>query len=108
MTVSYGASCVQSLRTEVLSDAVAATALHPFEPALVSVSGSRHYDNNLFETETDSSDFKTSFDDAIRIRSRRSQPVSRDTSIKLWAFPFRDANYQWENHLSMGNEQGKE
>ncbi|KAF8518200.1 WD40-repeat-containing domain protein [Gautieria morchelliformis] len=92
-----------SLRYKAHNDAIAATALHPFKPALLSVSGSRHFNDNLSGTE-DASDSSASSDVAFRTRPRRSFPVSRDTSIKLWTFASREANYQVESHLSIENE----
>jgi len=68
-------------------DVVAATALHPLEPILVSVSGSRHFGEVSSEVPASSeSDPELSSDDAAsRTRSKlRRLPFSKDTSLKLW------------------------
>jgi hypothetical protein len=67
-------------------DAVGSVAFHPYKPAILSASGSRHF----FDSDTDSdSDIETSrqpfASNAVK-RSLWSQPVTLDSSINVWDF----------------------
>lgn len=74
-----------------IADAVGSVTLHPLHPLLLSVSGSRHFDD-IGSDEEESSDSsvlgdETSRDDTrvfIRRPRRRPQPSFRDSSIRLW------------------------
>ena len=74
-----------------IADVVGSVTLHPLHPLLLSVSGSRHFDD-IGSDEEESSDSsvlgdETSRDDTrvfIRRPRRRPQPSFRDSSIRLW------------------------
>lgn len=74
---------------DIFPDAVAAAVLHPLEPNLVSVSGSRHFDGVAFEHQSASE--SSSDESAPRTRAGPQRPFSKDTSIKLWTFRTREA-----------------
>ncbi|KAJ6483554.1 hypothetical protein C8R47DRAFT_1132560 [Mycena vitilis] len=66
-------------------DAIGAVSFHPTRPALLSVSGSRH-----FHTEEESSSDEDEESDGaprnVRRSASRPTPVALDASIKLWDF----------------------
>ncbi|KAF9447780.1 WD40 repeat-like protein [Macrolepiota fuliginosa MF-IS2] len=66
------------------SDSVGSVTFHPYQPILLSVSGSRHYEDVHQDAESeDDSDAS----DEVRIKSRRElQPGVKDSSIKTWDF----------------------
>ena len=74
-----------------ITDAVGSVAFHPLNPLLLSVSGSRHFDENGSDGE-ESSDSSVrgesmSRDDAqvfIQRHRHRPQPTFRDNSCRLW------------------------
>jgi len=70
------------------SDAVGSVAFHPYKPAILSSSGSRHF----FDSDTDSdSDIESSRQPSVSKqnvvkRSLWSQPVPLDSSVNVWDF----------------------
>jgi len=88
VTPSQPALCCSSLNLWFHLDAVGSTAFHPFMASLLSVSGSRH-----FLEDEDDDDLSTSDEDSTSIngqaivrRRKRPQPVTVDSSVKLWDF----------------------
>ncbi|KAF8550970.1 hypothetical protein OG21DRAFT_1418815 [Imleria badia] len=83
-TLLYDAHC----------DAVGAVAFHPLEPRLLSVSGSRHFDEVALtasstggsDSDSESSDESTENVDMVRRLKERPQPSVRDASTKMWDF----------------------
>src|SRR5216683_4736483 len=76
-----------------ITDAVGSVVFHPLHPLLLSVSGSRHFDD--FDSDGDESSEssvlgeETSRGDTrevIRRHRHRPQPSSRDNSFRLWHF----------------------
>ncbi|RPD63475.1 hypothetical protein L227DRAFT_591942 [Lentinus tigrinus ALCF2SS1-6] len=88
-------------------DAVGSVAFHPLRPLLLSVSGSRHFDRSKHATsdtseeesesedqdensrrvQDDLSDERDQAESArITINRQRLQPISHDSSVKLWGF----------------------
>ncbi|KAJ7929633.1 WD40-repeat-containing domain protein [Mycena leptocephala] len=71
-------------------DAIGAVSFHPTRPALLSVSGSRHFHTREAEDCTDSSSDDDEEDPEILRNVRRSvtrpTPVPLDASMKLWVF----------------------
>ncbi len=64
-------------------DAVGSVAFHPYKPAILSASGSRHF----FDSDTDSdSDIESSRQPlgSVVKRSLWSQSVTLDSSINVW------------------------
>ncbi|KAJ7147573.1 WD40-repeat-containing domain protein [Mycena crocata] len=84
--VSVGAPC---LTYTAHNDAIGSVTFHPTKPALLSVSGSRHFGACAEESETDSD---SSNDDdqevvkQVRRLAARPTPIPLDPSIKLWDF----------------------
>jgi telomerase Cajal body protein 1 len=74
-----------------ITDAVGSIAFHPLNPLLLSVSGSRHFDEVDSDGE-ESSDSDSSVlsevmsrgDARVFIRRHRPQPSFRDNSFRLW------------------------
>lgn len=82
-------------------DSVGSVAFHPYNPTLLSVAGSRHYEDldakmGLLSSPGDcdddsDSDASTSNDDRVvptRLRERL-HPTTTDSSIKLWDFSIK-------------------
>lgn len=72
--------------------------IHPLEPKLVSVSGSRHFNHEQRQDDASDDDSSASSDsdsESESLTTRKSirphtlNPLSRDTSLKLWRFPSR-------------------
>lgn len=65
-------------------DTVGSVAFHPFSSRLLSASGSRHF----VEPYQDSSDSEDDMDqiNASKREGKRSQPVTFDSSLKIWGF----------------------
>lgn len=62
---------------------------HPYRPILLSVSGSRHFDDLEGQVDSDSgsdSDESESPAEVVTSRRRRLQPRTLDSSIKTWNF----------------------
>ena len=87
---------------DLSTDAVGSIAFHPFEPCLLSASGSRHFmDEEVEESEDDLSDLDadadSSSDEDSHSRSRKSDarrerrrhPVTLDSTLKLWNLGMR-------------------
>lgn len=76
------------------SDAVGAVAFHPSESFLLSVSGSRHFDDvdptasASGESDSDSESGDESGEDVGKVSRLKEhpQPSVRDASIKMWDF----------------------
>lgn len=91
-------SCL--LQNIITLDTIAAVTLHPLEPKLVSVSGSRHFDDehpqheDISDEESSDSSHSSSSINHKMARPRSLNPISRDTSIKLWRFPSRSVNLE--------------
>ncbi|KAG0697486.1 WD40-repeat-containing domain protein [Suillus ampliporus] len=75
-------------------DAVGCVAFQPLRSNLLSVSGSRHFDEGPKEGDSDSSDGEHSTDqesdsesqNMITMSRRRPLPYVKDSSLKLWSF----------------------
>ncbi|KAJ3516344.1 hypothetical protein NLJ89_g1193 [Agrocybe chaxingu] len=76
-------------------DAVGSVAFHPYMPVLLTTSGSRHFTNEYDEEEDTSESSEEEDADASRQSSRQestvrrsdlSNPVTFDSSIKVWNF----------------------
>ena len=81
------------------TDAVGSVAFHPLHPLLLSVSGSRHFDQADVASgvSSDSSSDEGAVDEhtedppssgshAVKRRRNKPQPLALDTTIKLWGF----------------------
>lgn len=76
------------------ADAVGAVAFHPLEPLLLSVSGSRHFDDvgrmasaeGDSESDSELSDGSREKVGVVRRMRERPQPSVHDASIKTWDF----------------------
>lgn len=72
------------------SDAVGAVAFHPSESFLLSVSGSRHFDDvdPSGESDSDPESGDESGEDVGKVSRLKEhpQPSVRDASIKMWDF----------------------
>lgn len=84
-------STSRPIDSKLPADAVGAVAFHPLEPLLLSVSGSRHFDDmdcsaNASELDSESSDGSTEDVAAVSRLKERPQPSVRDASIKTWDF----------------------
>ncbi|KAF9233382.1 hypothetical protein BU15DRAFT_90379 [Melanogaster broomeanus] len=83
-----------ALLYEAHGDTIGAVAFHPLQPVLLSVSGSRHFDDAgeqsvssaSEDSDSDSSDGSDSDVAVVRKLRRRPQPSVRDASIKMWDF----------------------
>ncbi|KAF8907598.1 hypothetical protein CPB84DRAFT_1744519 [Gymnopilus junonius] len=82
-------------RFKAHDDAVGSVAFNPFRSSLLSVSGSRHFMNDYSDEESDSeSDTESgsghndmnSPHSKMRRMPRRTQPVTFDSTIKIWDF----------------------
>jgi len=87
-----------ALQYDAHGDAIGAVAFHPLEPLLLSVSGSRHFDDAAptasvpgdLESDSDSSDgskegSREDVGGVSRLRER-PRPSVRDASVKMWGF----------------------
>lgn len=71
-----------------------AVAFHPLEPLLLSVSGSRHFDDVApmastpgdSESDSESSDESSENVGVMRRMRERPRPSVHDASIKMWGF----------------------
>ena len=66
-------------------DAVGSVAFHPAKPAILSASGSRHF----FDSDSESDDESSRQSPVSNLNVKRSfwtQPVTLDSSIKVWDF----------------------
>jgi hypothetical protein len=75
-----------------MSDAIGSVGFHPTRPLLLSVSGSRHFEETLSsESDSDEDDV---VDGLRRVGARISRTGStrwaRDTSMKLWSLSGTD------------------
>ncbi|KZV94989.1 WD40 repeat-like protein [Exidia glandulosa HHB12029] len=61
-------------------DAVGSVALHPIEMKLLTVSGSRHFEETAQVNEGSDSDFK----DDVQRHVQRVRPVAFDATMKIW------------------------
>lgn len=97
---------ISGLLDDLNTDAVGSVAFHPFESCLLSASGSRHFIDEEQEAEESESedDLSDANPDAERSsewgrasnshprlkesdsRERRCQPVTLDSTLKLWKF----------------------
>lgn len=79
------------------ADAVGSVAFHPYKPLLLSVSGSRHFDEapsrDHLDTDSEESEQSDSDDEhgeqgpTLVTRSRQKPtPAVKDASAKLWSF----------------------
>lgn len=76
------------------ADAVGAIAFHPLEPCLLSVSGSRCFDEVAptasgpgdSDSDSDSESSDESREDVVHRLKERPRPSVRDASIKMWDF----------------------
>ncbi|KAF9459530.1 WD40-repeat-containing domain protein [Collybia nuda] len=74
------------------NDAVGSVAFHPLQPTLLSVSGSRHFrlddENSDLSSSSDESDDEQADSAAPNITRPkiRSQPITLDSSMKIWNF----------------------
>ncbi|KAF8147684.1 WD40-repeat-containing domain protein [Crassisporium funariophilum] len=83
-----------TLHFQAHDDAIGSVAFHPSKPSLLSVSGSRHFDDNdpediSSESEEDdlaSANVPSASSPTGRLirRGKRPQPVTLDSSIKIW------------------------
>lgn len=65
------------------ADAIGSVSFHPLHPLLLSVSGSRHFQ----EPSSSESDDSDSDDEELpRPRKNAPHPVPLDTSVKMWSF----------------------
>ncbi|KXN86954.1 Telomerase Cajal body protein 1 [Leucoagaricus sp. SymC.cos] len=68
------------------SDSVGSVAFHPYQPILLSTSGSRHFNDSDIESDS-SEDSGTDEDETPPITSQpKTRPVCKDSSIKTWSF----------------------
>jgi len=76
-------------------DVIGSVGFHPLQPVLLSVSGSRHFDNISPSAEDPVSDSGPDSEDEseseardvfVRRQRQRPQPSTHDSSIKLWSF----------------------
>jgi len=84
-------STAPSLKYHAHDDTIGSVAFHPLHPLLLSVSGSRHFDD--IDSGEESSDSSISGEASrgdtevfIRRHRHRPQPSFRDNSIRLWHF----------------------
>ncbi|KAG9308106.1 hypothetical protein JVU11DRAFT_12538 [Chiua virens] len=83
-----------TLLYEAHGDSVGAVAFHPLEAKLLSISGSRHFDDLAVESsivvdsESDSDSSDEARENVVTARKMREcpQPSVRDASIKIWDF----------------------
>ena len=73
----------------LLPDAVGSVAFHPYRPAILSASGSRHFtdfDDDQNHEESDPEDDGSCHHSNTVKQLVRTQPVVFDSSIKVWDF----------------------
>lgn len=67
-------------------DALGSVAFHPVKPFMLTASGSRHFFDSDSESESDESSRRSPASDQNVKRSHWTQPVTLDSSIKVWDF----------------------
>jgi len=72
-----------TLRYHAHEDAVGSVSYHPLQPALLSVSGSRHF---ITPDDADRESSGSDVEDSPVPRPLKRQPVVHDASAKLWGF----------------------
>ena len=66
-------------------DAIGSVGFNPLKPWLLSVAGSRNFDNDTSESEDSDDDSEDEGTEVVTVK-RRSDFKPVDTSIKLWNF----------------------
>ncbi|KAG1810493.1 WD40-repeat-containing domain protein [Suillus plorans] len=74
-------------------DVIGCVAFHPLRSNLLSISGSRHFDEDMREGDSNSSDEDSTDQESdsesqniIAVSTRRPLPYVKDSSLKLWSF----------------------
>ncbi|KAG1813476.1 WD40-repeat-containing domain protein [Suillus variegatus] len=74
-------------------DVIGCVAFHPLRSNLLSISGSRHFDEDIREGDSDSSDEDSTDQESdsesqniTAVSTRRPLPYVKDSSLKLWSF----------------------
>ncbi|KAH7882011.1 hypothetical protein F5I97DRAFT_1988288 [Phlebopus sp. FC_14] len=70
-------------------DTIGAVAFHPLQPIMLSVSGSRHFDDDgdvVCDSDSESSEDEVCVESGVTRSKCRPQPSVRDASMKLWDF----------------------
>ena len=71
------------------TDSIGSVAFHPIHPLLLTVSGSRHFDDQALSSESEDScsDCEGEGQHTQNVKSpRKPQPVTKDSSLKIWSF----------------------
>ena len=72
-------------------DAVGSVAFHPYKPAILSASGSRHFFDSDTDSEEESSRQSPASKQNLATRSLCTKPVTIDSSIKVWDFRMKES-----------------
>lgn len=67
-------------------DAVGSVGFHPYKAAVLSASGSRHFLDSDSDSDDESSRQTPAREQNVVRRSSRAQPVTLDSTIKVWDF----------------------
>lgn len=70
--------------TEDFADAVGSVALHPVEPRLATVSGSRHFEDIKEDLVQVDEDGDSELEDDVQKYTRRVNPFAFDAAMKIW------------------------
>lgn len=76
----------------IVLDAIGSVAFHPYKPIMLSASGSRHFFDSDTDSDIESSRQSVASRQNVVRRSFKTQPVTLDSSIKVWDFGVEESS----------------